>query len=104
MLNKKEREKVLALYFGTAKNYTIKCLQNFAGKDVSEFWEGGENALQILLLNLKLEKEVLDIQNYLYKLELQGRQAVTWGTPTEFNLFIDTLYHLTYIDYKKEVL
>ena len=104
MLNKKEREKVLALYFFACKNYTITCLKSFAGEKTSEYWDGGENELHILLCNLKLEKEVLNIQNYLYKLELQGRQAVTWGTPTDFNLFINTLYHLTYIDYKKEML
>lgn len=42
MLNKKEREKVLALYFNAVKNYTIECLQNFAGKKTSEYWNGGE--------------------------------------------------------------
>lgn len=104
MLNKKEREKVLALYFNAVKNYTIECLQNFAGKKTNDYWDGGENELQILLYNLKLEKEVVSIQNYFYKLELEGRQFVTRGNPVQFQQFINTLYQLNYVTCKKEVL
>lgn len=104
MLNKKEREKVMALYFNAVKNYTIECLQHFAGKNTSEYWNGGENELQILLYNLKLEKEAVSMQNYFYKLELEGRQFVTRGNPVQFQQFINTLYQLKYINYKKGVL
>lgn len=95
---------MLALYFNAVKNYTIDRLQNFAGKNTSEYWNGGENELQILLYNLKLEKEAVNIQNYFYKLELEGRQFVTRGNPVQFQQFINTLYQLKYTDYKKEVL
>lgn len=104
MLNKKEREKVLALYFNAVKNYTVILLKSFAGEKTSEYWDGGENELQILLYNLKLEKEAVSIQNYFYKLELEGRQFVTRGNPVQFQQFINTLYQLKYINYKKEVL
>lgn len=104
MLNKKEREKVMALYFNAVKNYTIECLQNFAGKKTNDYWNGGENELQILLYNLKLEKEAVSIQNYFCKLELEGRQFVTRGNPVQFQQFINTLYQLKYINYKKEML
>lgn len=77
--------------------------QNFAGKNTSEYWNGGENELQILLYNLKLEKEAVSIQNYFYKLELEGRQFVTRGNPVQFQQFINTLYQLNYVTCKGDM-
>ena len=103
MLNKKEREKVLALYFNAVKNYTVILLKGFAGEKTSEYWDGGENELQILLYNLKLEKEAVSIQNYFYKLELEGRQFVTRGNPVQFQQFINKLYQLKYVTCKGDI-
>lgn len=79
-------------------------LTKFCRQKTNDYWNGGENELQILLYNLKLEKEAVSIQNYFYKLELEGRQFVIRGNPVQFQQFINTLYQLKYINYKKEML
>lgn len=105
MLSKNNKELLLKQYFRAARVRLIADLRKAAGeKNISEYWQGAENEIGIILYNFGIKKEYNSIRKYFNEWDTKGMEAISRGTPTDLNILIDKLYQLQYADYKKEVL